>query len=90
MPDKSHQIGDGPISEDMREMMNNLARGIDIVLNGDQRPKQVGFVLMAFPFGSTDGRCNYISNGAPADMKVLFTEQLARMEARMAAKEGRA
>jgi hypothetical protein len=78
---KDHQIGDAPIQEEYREMMNGLARGIDDVLNGvDVRPKTVGFVLLVFPFDSTDGRCNYISNGARADIKVLLKEQLARFE----------
>lgn len=65
MPERSkHQIGDGPIQEDLREMMNDLARALDMALNGDDRPKRIGFVLLTFPFGATDGRCNYISNGA--------------------------
>lgn len=74
------QIGDGPIEPRFAEMMEALARAIDGVLNGEQRPKQVGFCLLVFPFNDHDGRCNYISNGERKDMVVLLREQLARFE----------
>ena len=74
------QIGDAPIEETYRAKMNGVARGLDDVFNGTERPKKVGFVLLVFPFDSTDGRCNYISNSDRADVKVLLREQLARFE----------
>lgn len=73
-------IGDAPIQDEYRDMMNNVARGLDDVFNGPIRPKKVGFVLLVFPFDSTDGRCNYISNSDRADVRVLLKEQLARFE----------
>ena len=54
---------------------------LDQILNGpevvDHPEKRVnGFVLMIFPYGEKEGRCNYISNGADrADIAKLFEEQ---------------
>ena len=79
-----HQLGDAPIEAKYRKTMLKLARHLDRELNG--RPAQAGiretgFVLMVFPFGSPDGRCNYISNGADrADIVVLMREMIARFE----------
>lgn len=72
MPKRSkRQIGDGPIQPDMREHMNDVARALDRVFNGEAKgtDRKVGFVLLTFPFGATDGRCNYISNGARDEIK---------------------
>lgn len=79
---KTHQIGDGQIQPEYHEFMNELAAGIDRVLNGKLKGtnRKTGFVLMVFPFDSEDGRCNYISNGPRAEIKVLLREQLARWE----------
>lgn len=83
MPKRSkRQIGDGPIQPDMREHMNDVARALDRVFNGEAKgtDRKVGFVLLTFPFGATDGRCNYISNGARDEIRVMLREQLARWE----------
>jgi len=76
----SKHLGDAPIEPKYREMMNNLAKGIDKILNGDEKPKKVGFCLMMFNFGDSPGRCNYISNADRADVVTLLKEQLARFE----------
>lgn len=76
-------LGDGPIQADLLGVMNALARGLDDALNGDLRgaDRKVGFVLLAFPFNSTDGRCNYISNGADRkDIVTMLKEQIKRFE----------
>jgi hypothetical protein len=76
-------LGDGPIEADYREEMNRIARALDDVFNGDARGKdrKVGFVLLVFPFNSTDGRCNYMSNGADRkEIVVMMKEQIARFE----------
>lgn len=80
---KEHQLGDGPIIEKHRELMNHLARAIDEAMNGDAKgsDRKVGFVLLTFPFGAVDGRCNFISNGADRkDIVTLFKEMIARFE----------
>lgn len=78
-----HQYGDAPIEDKHREFMRALAQGIDKLLNGDKtgKDRENAFVLMIFPFGDFDGRCNYISNGVSRkDMVVLLKEQAARFE----------
>lgn len=80
-----HTLGDGPIVEQHREMMNVLAKDLDWAFNGEARGKdrETGFVLLVFPFGypGDGGRCNFISNGADRrDIVTLFKEMIARFE----------
>lgn len=79
------ELGDAPIEERYHGLMNHLASSLDEVLNGKaaiaNKRRQTGFVLLVFPFGSTEGRANYISNGADRqDIVRLFKEQIARFE----------
>lgn len=77
----SDRIGDGPIEPKYRELMNELARGVDRTLNGPHPlPRETGFVLLVFPFEGHEGRCNYISNAKREDIVVLLKEQLRRFE----------
>lgn len=79
----SHKLGDRPIPPEYYEKMNEVAALLDKIFNGDARgsDRKVGFVLLQFPFGSTDGRCNFISNGADRkDIVTLFREMIARFE----------
>lgn len=75
-------IGDAPIEDRYHEQMQALAGGLDDILNEGSKKgeRHTGFVLLVFPFGSTDGRCNYISNADRVDIKVLLREQLRRFE----------
>lgn len=79
-----HELGDGPIERAYSRQMNQVARLLDEVFNGrdvliDQR--STGFVLLVFPFGEKEGRCNYISNGADRnDIIKLLREQADRFE----------
>jgi len=78
-----NQLGDAPIQKEYYEEMNALANGIDEIFNGDAKgdKRETGFVLMVFPFGSNDGRCNYISNGANReDIVCLMKEMIARFQ----------
>ena len=75
----SKQLGDGPIDERLRELMNSLARAIDGTLNeGEGGPKN-GFVLIVFPLLGAEGRCNYISNAEPESVLALLKEQVKRL-----------
>ena len=80
----NHTLGDAPISPEYRAKMNALAKALDEMFNGTAkgRDRKTGFVLMVYPFnddGRTDGRCNYISNGADRrDVVVLMKEMIAR------------
>lgn len=78
-----HELGDAPIQEEYRQKMVAIVKTLDEFLNGDARgeKRETGFVLMVFPFGSKDGRCNYISNGADRDDVVcLMKEMIARFQ----------
>lgn len=78
-----HKLGDAPIQEEYRELMQFLAKTLDEAFNGTDRsnPRETGFVLLVFPFGEKEGRCNYISNGADRrDVVTLMREQIARFQ----------
>ena len=80
---KKHMLGDAPIEPSLHADMNALARFMDEYLNEGLtgKDRKNGFVLLVFPFGPVDGRCNYISNGASReDVIVLMKEQIARFE----------
>lgn len=79
----THQLGDAPIEAEYRERMNGVSQALDMAFNGDAKgaDRPTGFVLLVFPFGDTEGRCNFISNGADRkDIVVLFKEMIARFE----------
>jgi hypothetical protein len=91
VPDKPiHTLGDAPIEDAYREQMNMVAFALDEMFNGDAaRPhkrlvedkRKVGFILLVFPYGEKEGRCNYISNGANRDdVVVMLKEQIKRFE----------
>ncbi len=81
---KDHQLGDAPIQEEYRQEMVEMARILDLVLNGGAKGKDrtAGYVLMVYPFGeASNGRCNYISNGSDRkDVVILMKELIARFE----------
>jgi hypothetical protein len=77
------ELGDGPIEAEYLESMQHIAGALDVVFNGTKHggDRETGFVLLVFPFGEKDGRCNYISNGADRrDVVKLMREQIARFE----------
>jgi len=80
----SEKLGDAPIEPQYKSKMEAVARAIDELFNGvNCKPKdrQTGFILLTFPFGEGEGRCNYISNGANRDDVVtMFKEQIKRFE----------
>lgn len=88
----------GPIEDEHRQRMNELAALLDIYFNspdGETKPtpeqRTVGFALLIFNFGSMDGgRINYISNGDRKDVHVALKELLARWEGRDYAQGGKA
>jgi hypothetical protein len=77
-----HQLGDAPIEPQFHQLMNDVAKILDKVFNGeDGAPREVGFVLLVFEYGEKEGRCNFISNGADRrDIVTLFKEMIARFE----------
>lgn len=80
------RLGDGPIEEQYRNRMRELAYYLDELFNGDAKgdEREVAFVLLVAPFGPAEGRCNYISNARREDVVTLMKEQIARFEADIA------
>jgi hypothetical protein len=78
------QIGEQhPIQEQYRQSMRAVAATLDMTFNGNATGKNrgTGFVLLVFPFESSEGRCNYISNGADRkDIIALMKEMIAGFE----------
>jgi hypothetical protein len=77
------ELGDAPIEPRYVELMQGVARALDETFNGGARgsDRKTGFVLLVFPFGNDDGRCNYISNGADRhDIVAMMKEQIKRFE----------
>lgn len=80
------QLGDAPLESRHARTMKRVAREIDAQFNPDTagNSRTVGFVLLVFPFGESDGRCNYISNGAGREaVATLLEEQAKRFRAQI-------
>jgi hypothetical protein len=79
----SERLGDAPIEDEYRDKMAAVAQAIDELFNGDAKgsARRTGFVLLVFPFGAAERRCNYISNGADRrDIVTMMKEQIKRFE----------
>lgn len=77
------QLGDAPIEDAYRETMTMVVRSLDQLFNGQVggKDRKTGFVLLVFPFGDGEGRCNYASNGADRkDIVTMMKEQIKRFE----------
>jgi hypothetical protein len=88
-----HSLGSAPIEQAYRDKMTAVAQGLDEIFNGQVGGpgRKVGFILLVFPFGAREGRCNYISNGANRDDVVtLLKEQLAYFQGAPETKGGTA
>lgn len=73
----------GPIEEKFRALMNETARALDRLFNGEKKgaDREVAFVLLTWNFGE-GGRANYISNGERPEMITAMKELVARFEGR--------
>lgn len=76
------------VSDKDTALMQSIAGGLDNILNGDARPKRVGFTVLMFNFGD-EGQVNYVSNADRADMIASMKSLLARWEGQPR-QEGRA
>lgn len=79
----TEKLGDGPIEAAFRETMIGAMTALDEAFNGAAKgpDKKVGMILLVFPYGEAEGRCNYISNGANRrDVLVMLKEQVRRFE----------
>lgn len=84
-------IGDGPVPDELRPLLNELAILIDAALNGSEKQlgnlvvppanqKRYGFCLMVSEFGRAHhgSRQAYISNTSRKDVVRLLRDQLQR------------
>jgi hypothetical protein len=68
-------------NRDVKATMQELARMLELCLNGQETIKQNGFCLFVFPFvGPEEGKTQYISNAGRADACTAMKEVLARWE----------
>ena len=77
------RLGDAPPEQKYAHMMNMLGAALDGLFNDKVRgtDRETGFVLLVFPFGDREGRCNFLSNGADRrDIVALMKEMVARFE----------
>ena len=77
------RLGDAPVEQAYHEQLVGLMQAVDEVFNGDAKgpDKKVGVVMLVFPYGDIEGRCNFVSNGANRqDIVVLMKEMIARFE----------
>jgi hypothetical protein len=70
--------------EEQMEMIGELANFIDEFYNGDEEPKQIGFVLLVSEFGETDTRkVQFVSNADPLSMVGILKEWIVNIEAQL-------
>lgn len=77
-----HELGSAPIEPEHFVLMNTLADVLDESFNPEwvkdkESKRNIGFILMVFPFEGNAGRCNYISNANREDVVTMLREQLA-------------
>jgi len=77
-------LGDAPVEDRHRRLMNTIAHTLDEAFNGELKgaDRKVGFILMVFNFGA-DGRTNYISNADRASVVEMLKEQIKRFEGKV-------
>jgi hypothetical protein len=74
--DKENRMNPEEADQCTRGKMQGLARFID-----GELPSNWGFVIMAFPFGDSLGRMNYVSNGNRDDVVAAMKEFIKKTEA---------
>jgi len=87
------RLGDAPVEAEYHRKMIAVMAAVDEMFNGDASAtdKQVGVVMLVFPYGDKTGRCNFMSNGADRnDIVTLFKEMIGRFEGRVPDAAGRA
>lgn len=62
-------------------LMNVMAKNVDTMLNGKERPGKNGFVILVFPRDGEEGqRVNYVSNCERVEMTAAIREVVERFE----------
>jgi len=78
-------LGDAPVEDRHRRLMNTIAHTLDEAFNGKLKgaDRKVGFILMVFNFDEDQGRTNYISNADRASVVEMLKEQIKRFEGKV-------
>ena len=81
-------MSEAPIQEKYRDLMNQVAAGLDDIFNGKNckaKDRKTGFVLFLFDFNKppTKGQMNYISNADRLDFLTSLKEMVAHLEGRL-------
>ncbi len=80
-----------PVDPRVVKGMTHMGDMIDTALNGDTMPREFGFVLLVFEFGTKDHRkMNYMSNAERVDMLCALKELVANFEGRAVNYQGEA
>lgn len=67
--------------DEAAHVMQALAARVDRVLNKDLPKRDLGFVILVFPFDGPEGaRVNYVSNATRPEMLISLKEIVARFE----------
>lgn len=83
------RLGDGPVDPAHHAKMTAIMQTLDEFLNEGTTgaDREIGLVVLTFPYGAHDGRCNFMSNGADRkDIVAMFKEMIARFEGQAAVK----
>jgi hypothetical protein len=78
-----HPLGDAPVEKQFFAQLQGAMEAMDEFFNKGKKgaEREVGIIMLVFPYGEKAGRCNYVSNGANRDDVVkLFEEQIKRFK----------
>ncbi len=81
-----------PPTEADANTMTAIRETLDDVFNGQARgpEKKTGFIVLVFPIGQPEGRCNYLTNGvARSDAVKVMREVADRLDGNIATENGR-
>ena len=58
--------------EETKKLLEGCAAALDVGLNGGRKEKDMGFVLLVFPFGEAGGEAHCMSNADLGDIPAVF------------------
>ena len=65
------------------QVMTEMAKAVNDILNDGHRPGLNGFVILAVPFDEINGQANYVSNCRREDIISIMKTMIARWEGRV-------
>lgn len=83
MTDTLQVLDNQTINLRAQDTIRVMASVIDEALNGrpEDGARQIGFLLLVFPFNEADGQLHYVSNGVPSvDAARLLRDRAERLD----------